>query len=71
MSRTRAQAVEIFAARQHFDYTSREHLRELGSWFRQNSLDPFSMHAPLHADREMGRGRGRDQRAGPGEVAAD
>jgi len=56
MSRTRAQAVEIFAARQHFDYTSREHLRELGSWFRQNSLDPFSMHAPLHADREMGRG---------------
>jgi sugar phosphate isomerase/epimerase len=56
MSRTRAQAVEIFAARQHFDYTSREHLRELGSWFRQNSLEPFSMHAPLHADREMGRG---------------
>ena len=32
-----AQAVEIFAARQHFDYTSREHVGELAGWFRSNS----------------------------------
>ncbi len=51
-----AQAVEIFAARQHFDYTSREHVFELANWFRSNSLEPFSMHAPLYPDREMGRG---------------
>lgn len=54
-SRSGADAVEIFAARQHFDYTSREHVTELAAWFRANSLRPFSMHAPLFPDREMGR----------------
>jgi sugar phosphate isomerase/epimerase len=54
-ARSGAQAVEIFAARQHFDYASREHVTELASWFRSNSLKPFSMHAPLFPDREMGR----------------
>lgn len=53
--RSGAQAVEIFAARQHFDYTSREHVAELADWFRSNALVPFSMHAPLFPDREMGR----------------
>jgi sugar phosphate isomerase/epimerase len=53
--RSGAQAVEIFAARQHFDYTSREHIAELGSWFRSNTLEAYSMHAPLYPDREMGR----------------
>ncbi len=50
-----AEAVEIFAARQHFDYTSREHVAELASWFRSNALTAWSMHAPIYADREMGR----------------
>jgi sugar phosphate isomerase/epimerase len=50
-----AQAVEIFAARQHFDYASREHVAELAGWFSSNTLAPFSMHAPLYPDREMGR----------------
>ena len=54
-ARSGAQAVEIFAARQHFDYASREHVSELASWFRSKSLKPFSMHAPLFPDREMGR----------------
>ncbi len=54
-SRAGAQAVEIFAARQHFDYTSREHVAELAAWFRSNSLKAFSMHAPMFPDREMGR----------------
>jgi sugar phosphate isomerase/epimerase len=53
--RSGAQAVEIFAARQHFDYTSREHVAELAEWFRSNTLEAFSMHAPLYPDREMGR----------------
>ena len=53
--RSGAQAVEIFAARQHFDYTNREHVAELGEWFRSETLEPFSMHAPLFPDREMGR----------------
>ncbi len=55
VSRSGAEAVEIFAARQHFDYTSREHVAELAAWFSSNSLAPFSIHAPLFPDREMGR----------------
>jgi sugar phosphate isomerase/epimerase len=54
-ARSGAGGVEIFAARQHFDYTSREHVMELAGWFASNSLEPFSMHAPLFPDREMGR----------------
>jgi sugar phosphate isomerase/epimerase len=50
-----AQAVEIFAARQHFDYTSREQVAELAAFFRSNPLTAWSMHAPLYPDREMGR----------------
>ncbi|MGH9564174.1 MAG: hypothetical protein ACRD3S_22200, partial [Terracidiphilus sp.] len=46
--RSGAEAVEIFAARQHFDYTSREQVMELAAWFRSNTLKPFSMHAPLY-----------------------
>jgi sugar phosphate isomerase/epimerase len=54
-ARSGAEAVEIFAARQHFDYASREHRTELANWFRSNALLPYSMHAPLFPDREMGR----------------
>lgn len=51
-----AQGVELFAARQHFDYTGRPHVREIADWFRANSVEPFSMHAPMFPDLEMGRG---------------
>jgi sugar phosphate isomerase/epimerase len=50
-----AQGVELFAARQHFDYNSRTEIRELADWFRSNPLEAFSMHAPLYPDHEMGR----------------
>ena len=53
--RSGAEAVELYAARQHFDYTSREHMAELAAWFEENSLRPWSLHAPLYPDREMGR----------------
>jgi sugar phosphate isomerase/epimerase len=53
--RAGAEGVEIFAARQHFDYTNREQVDQLAEWFRSNPLKPFSMHAPLFPDREMGR----------------
>jgi sugar phosphate isomerase/epimerase len=55
-ARAGAQGVEIFAARQHFDYTSRTHVRELADWFRENATEPFSLHAPMYSDLEMGRG---------------
>lgn len=54
-ARSGAQGVEIFAARQHFDYRSRETVQELGAWFQANELKPFSLHAPLFPDLEMGR----------------
>ena len=54
-ARAGAQAIEIFAARQHFDYTSREHVYEIANWFASNPLEVWSMHAPLYPDREMGR----------------
>jgi sugar phosphate isomerase/epimerase len=53
--RAGAEGVELFAAKQHFDYTSREHVTELVGWFSSSTLVPFSMHAPLYPDREMGR----------------
>jgi len=54
-ARSGAQAVELFAARQHFDYSSREHVAELAGWFRSNPVEAWSMHAPLYPDREMKR----------------
>lgn len=53
--RAGAQGVELFAARQHFDYTSRAHVHELAEWFGGSSTEAFSMHAPLFSDVEMGR----------------
>jgi sugar phosphate isomerase/epimerase len=55
-ARAGAQGVELFCARQHFDYTSRPHVREVAEWFGSNSAEAFSMHAPLWSDTEMGRG---------------
>jgi sugar phosphate isomerase/epimerase len=54
-ARAGAQAIEIFAARQHFDYTSRDQVSEVASWLRSNPVSAWSMHAPLYADQEMGR----------------
>ena len=54
-ARSGAQGVEIFAARQHFDYSSRDAVTDLAEWFRSNPVEAFSLHAPLFPDREMGR----------------
>lgn len=56
LSKGGAEGAELFAARQHFDYASRAHVKEIADWFRANPLKPFSMHMPLFADGEMGRG---------------
>jgi len=49
-----AQAIEIFLARQHLDYTS-PHVREIADWFRTSGVSLHSAHAPLYADYEWGR----------------
>jgi sugar phosphate isomerase/epimerase len=51
-----AQAIEIFAARQHLDYANRkQHVREIADWFRTSGVVLNSVHAPLYADYEWGR----------------
>lgn len=41
-----AQAIEVFAARHHFDYTDRSAVRDLANWFRSNEATP-TLHMPL------------------------
>ena len=50
-----AEAIEIFAARGHFNYTDRQHIREIGNWFRNTGVTFHSMHSPMYSDEEWGR----------------
>jgi sugar phosphate isomerase/epimerase len=50
-----AEAIEIFAARGHFNYSDRQHVREIANWFRSTGIPFYSMHAPMHGDDEWGR----------------
>jgi sugar phosphate isomerase/epimerase len=44
-----AAAIEVFAARHHFDYTDKGATQELANWFRSNDV-AASLHMPLYAD---------------------
>src|SRR5678809_1778223 len=56
LHRIGAQAIEIFAARQHIDYANRkQHVREIADWFRSTAIPLHSVHAPMFADYEFGR----------------
>ena len=51
-----AEAIEIFAARQHLDYANRkQHVREIADWFRTSGVALNSVHSPMYADYESGR----------------
>lgn len=56
ITRSGAEGIEVFAARQHFDYTERAAVREIAGWFRANSIVPWAMHAPIWSDYDSGRG---------------
>ncbi len=49
------EAVEIFCARQHFDYTNHEQVMELSHWFKDSELVLHSLHAPIYTDDVWGR----------------
>ena len=51
-----AEAIEIFAARGHFNYTDRQHVRQIANWFRSTGVTFHSMHSPMHPDEDWGRG---------------
>src|SRR5438477_4032226 len=54
-----AQAIEIFAARQHLDYANRkQHVREIAEWFRTSGVPLNSVHSPMYSDYDMGRSGG-------------
>ncbi len=50
-----AEAIEIFGARGHFDYSNRAHVREIANWFRDSGVAFHSMHSPMFNDYDWGR----------------
>ncbi len=50
-----AEAIELFAARGHFDYTNRQHVTEIAAWFKSTGVPMNSMHSPMFADADWGR----------------
>lgn len=55
MARAGAQAIEIFAAKDHFDYTNRNTVREIATWFKSSGVALNSMHSPMFSDYEWGK----------------
>jgi sugar phosphate isomerase/epimerase len=55
MARAGLRTIEIFAARQHFDYQDRNQVRDVAQWFDDHGLKLHSLHAPLYADFDWGR----------------
>jgi sugar phosphate isomerase/epimerase len=51
-----AQALELFAARGHFNYHDKEHVKELGNWFKSEKVQFHSMHAPIGMDNNFHSG---------------
>ncbi|MEO6815810.1 MAG: sugar phosphate isomerase/epimerase family protein [Edaphobacter sp.] len=49
-----AQAIEVFAARHHFDYADRSVVRELAAWFQSNDV-AATLHQPLYSDAQWSR----------------
>ncbi|HYL92458.1 MAG TPA: sugar phosphate isomerase/epimerase family protein [Alphaproteobacteria bacterium] len=51
-----AQAVEVFAARGHFNYHEKEHVRELGNWFASQDVEFHSVHSPIYMSNDFRSG---------------
>ena len=47
--------VEIFCARQHFDYRNKAQINELAHWFRDAELKLHSLHSPMFNDEYWGK----------------
>jgi sugar phosphate isomerase/epimerase len=56
MVRGGAQALELFAARGHFNYDEKEHVRELGDWFKSEKIEFHSLHAPIYMSNNFRSG---------------
>jgi len=56
MKRGGVQAVELFAARGHFNYTDKEHIKELAAWFKSEGVELHSMHSPIYMSNDFKSG---------------
>lgn len=56
MKRGGAQAIEVFAARGHFNYTDKDHIKELAAWFKSEGVEFHSMHSPLYMSNNFKSG---------------
>ena len=48
-------AVEIFCAKQHFDYNNHAQTDEMAAWFRDSEMKLHSLHSPMYTDDVWGR----------------
>jgi sugar phosphate isomerase/epimerase len=55
MVRGGAQAIELFCAKEHFDYTDRSRIREIAAWFKHNPIPLHSIHSPIYSAADYGR----------------
>ena len=46
--------IEVFAARQHLDYTDRNQVRDVAQWFHDHQIKLHAVHAPLYSDAKWG-----------------
>jgi sugar phosphate isomerase/epimerase len=56
MKRGGAQGIELFAARGHFNYTDKEHIKELSAWFKTEGVEFHSMHSPIYMSNDFKSG---------------
>ncbi len=56
MVRGGAQAIELFAARGHFNYHDKEHVKELGNWFKSEKIAFHSIHSPIYMSNDFHSG---------------
>ena len=59
MATAGAESIELFAARHHIDYTDRNAVLDLASWFRSNPVGA-TLHMPLYSTADWGRFSGPD-----------
>ncbi|MGH9534937.1 MAG: sugar phosphate isomerase/epimerase family protein [Terriglobales bacterium] len=56
LARAGAGGLELFCARQSFDWRQPAQVEAVASWFRQNELQLHSVHSPIYTDESWGRG---------------
>ncbi len=50
-----AQAIEVFCARGHFDYTNKSQIKEVAAWLQTNGVELHSLHSPIYSDTDWSK----------------